>query len=176
MEPSRERAKEIVVEIVRQAGAMGQLKLYKTYWLAHLYYYQMAPGFLSDWAVVRSSRGPGIDQGSILLAELEAEGCLTLIREPRGPFTEICCRPGPQATAGNLPELARQAIARAVEFIKPLSAGELTALSHDFSRSWGTASNGEELDIYTDLLPDEEYEPRSQEMAELARAYGKLVE
>jgi hypothetical protein len=169
MTHSRERAKDIILEIIRQTGPLSKTKLFKTFWLAHLYYYRMAPCFLSDWPVVRLPRGPGIDQGHALLRELESEGRVSLVEEQRGPFTEVCCRP---AAIGlpTLAETARQAIKEAVDFVRPLSAQHLGEISQEHSRSCRTTPDGQELDIYTDLLSDEEYERRSQELAELDKA------
>lgn len=167
MVQSREQAKEILVEIVHQAGAISKLKLDKAFWLAHLYYYQMAPGFLSDWPVVRLPHGPGIDRAGALLGELEDEERLTLVKEQRGPFTEICCRPGKKAAAGILSELARQAIGQAVTFVKPLSPADLGEMRNQFSRSWNTTPDGEELDIYTDLQSDEDFENERRQADEM---------
>ena len=36
-------------------------------------------------------------------------------------------------------------------------AAELSDLTHEFSRSWNSASEGQELNIYVDLIPDDEF-------------------
>lgn len=81
-------AKKIIVEIIRQAGGkwIGKTKLYKAFYFAHLYYFESAPDYLSDWPIVRMPNGPGIDSGDELLRELAATGVLTRDFVPEGPY------------------------------------------------------------------------------------------
>ena len=71
---------------------------------------------------------------------------------------------------------AIEAIGEAVEFVKGHTAESISELSHEFSRSWNNTPNGEEMSIYTDLIPDDVYEQRKQELAELKKAYDDLFE
>jgi hypothetical protein len=42
MGADKERAKRVIVEILRQAGGeLGKTKLFKAFWLAHLYYFKI---------------------------------------------------------------------------------------------------------------------------------------
>ena len=69
---NRDRAKKVIVEIIRQAG--GELtataRLYKAFYFAHLYYAETAPGYLSDWPIVKMPTGPGIHSCGGLVLEL----------------------------------------------------------------------------------------------------------
>ena len=50
-----DRAKRVLVELIRAAGGewTGKTRLYKAYYLAHLYYAETESGFLTNWPVVR---------------------------------------------------------------------------------------------------------------------------
>jgi hypothetical protein len=175
--PNKEQAKRVILEIVRQSeGGLGKTKLFKAFWLAHLYYFKNAASYLTDWPVVRMPKGPGIDQGGRLIRELVESGNLTATAEPRGPFTEIACRITGKHIEGELSDAAVSAIKQAVNDLRRYSAEEISELSHDFSRSWNTKPDGVELDIYTDLIPDEEYQERVEELASMKKDYEKLLE
>jgi hypothetical protein len=120
--------------------------------------------------------GPGIDRGDQLILELIHSGQIERIHQPKGPFTETKCRLAIQAPEGQLPEAAIQAIRAAVDDVSKRSAESISEWSHDFSRSWSDTPNGEELDIYTDLIPDDVYEERRQELLGLKKAYEDLFE
>jgi hypothetical protein len=177
MPANKGRAKQVIWEILHQAGGeLGKTKLFKAFWLAHLYYSKIAPGYLTDWPIVRMPNGPGIDKADCLLLELTAADFVLLSHVPRGPFTEINCRITGKPMAEDLPGKAGEAIAAAVKDVQNLSAEEISEWSHDFSRSWKTTPNGSELDIYCDLIPDDVYEMRKQELAEMKKAYEGLFE
>jgi hypothetical protein len=177
MGPNKELAKRVILEIIRQSGGdIGKTKLFKAFWLAHLFYARMARGYLSDWPIVRMPNGPGIDRADKLIDELIAEGKVVRTHEPKGPFTEINCRLTGEAGENPLSETAVAAIREAVNFLKGHTADSASDLSHDFSRSWNNLPNGAELDIYSDLIPDDEYEARKEELTEMKKAYEKLFE
>src|SRR5436309_2913255 len=105
--PNKERAKRVILELLRQAGGeMGKTKLFKAFWLAHLYYSKKAPGYLTDWPIVRMPKGPGIDRADQLILELIHSGQIEKNYEPKGPFTEVNCRLSSRAPAGELSEIA----------------------------------------------------------------------
>ena len=177
MAPDKARAERVVLEILCQAGGgLGKTLTYKAFWLAHLYYAENAPGFLTDWPVVRMPRGPGIDRGDTLLRGLHDQGFVELEHKPKGPFTEIHYRLTGQSIGDPLPELAVEAVRQAVADIKGLTTDEVSNFSHDFSRSWNATPNGQELDIYSDLIPDDEYEDRQQALDEMRKTYEGLFE
>src|SRR5438876_6783453 len=162
--PNKERAKRMILEILRQAGGeLGKTKLFKAFWLAHLYYFKIAPDYLTDWPIVRMPNGPGIDRADRLILELVQSGHVERSHIPKGPFTEINCRLTGKPMDGELLSNAVDAIRTAVTDVKNCSAEAISELSHDFSRSWKNTPNGSELDIYGDLIPDDIYEERRQE-------------
>jgi hypothetical protein len=155
---------------------MGKTMIFKAFWLAHLYYYSEHPrSYLTDWPIVRMPYGPGIDSGEKLLLELMHDGKIEINHRSKGPFTEINCRLTRTSKPGDLSEAAIKAIRDAVEYVTTHTTRSISDLSHEFSRSWSQTPNGSELDIYTDLIPDDVYEERRQELLKLNEAYDKLI-
>jgi hypothetical protein len=175
--PDKTRAKRLILEILRQAGgSLGKTLLFKAFWISHLYYSKKARGYLTDWPIVRTPRGPGIDKGDKLIRELAESGAIRQDHEARGPYTEINCKLTEQPIEGEMPEAAIQAIKTAVEDVKRHSAASISEWSHEFSRSWNNTPDGSELNIYTDLIPDDVYDDRQKELVELKKAYEDLFE
>ena len=168
MAADKERAKRIITEILRHCPqGIGKTKLFKAFWLAHLFYANEQPGFLSDWPVVRMPHGPGIDECGTLFGELTNEGRMKVGCSFNGPFTEISHQLNRQDYE-RLPEEAERAVKEAVDFILPRSATACSELSHEYSRSWNERANGEEMDIYSDLIPDTDYERLKTESDRIA--------
>ena len=166
--PDRSLAKEIILEILRQAGARfrGKARLYKTFYFAHLYHYKEGNGLLSDWPIVRMPQGPGIDEGTQLLHELKAEGRIGLHSEECGPYKEVqitLTSPEP-STLGPAEILA---VKQAVAYVAEKSASDLSNETHEYSRSWLKMPDGAPLNIYVDVLDDEEYENTASEIDRL---------
>lgn len=176
MPPDKERAKRIILEILRHAGELGKTKLFKAFWLSHLYYCKAANGYLSDWPIVRMPNGPGIDRAEMLLSEMVRGEFLSLTHLPKGPFTEINCRLSGKPIEGDLGPSAAEAIRKAVADVKTCTAEEISELSHELSRSWKNTPNGSELDIYSDLIPDDVYDERRQELMVMKKTYESLFE
>jgi hypothetical protein len=86
-----------------------------------------------------------------------------------GPYPESRYRVTDNSADTPLPEDARAAVTAAVEFVLSQTAAELSQLTQDRSRSWRAAKDGDLLDIYIDLIPDEEYEAGQDRLAELDR-------
>jgi hypothetical protein len=164
----RALAKDIILEILRQADARfrGKTRLYKTFYFAHLYHYRNGNGLLCDWPIVRMPEGPGIDEGTDLLHELRADGKIELHSETCGPYREVhislTCD---QFSALGDAEIL--AIKEAVAHVADRSAAELTNETHEHSRSWLKASDGEVLNIYLDVMDDEEYQKSASEIRKL---------
>jgi hypothetical protein len=162
LEKRKQRAKQVLLEIVRQAGGelRGRLKLFKAFYLAHLLYADSSPGYLTEWPIVRMPHGPGIHAADQLLVELLDEGALA-IESTRRP-TELA-PPEVYREAQNgkseppLPPPALKAISEAVSFVRDKSGLQLSEWTHEFSRSWMEAKDGDELNIYIDMIPEEEY-------------------
>lgn len=160
----KRRAKQVILEIVRQAsedhGLRGKLKLFKAFYLAHLLYAEDSPGYLTEWPIIRMPNGPGIDNADELFEELLAEGALE-IESSRRPTDlqapEVYHWTGKAAPEEPLPEAALQAIREAMTFVRDKSALQLSEWTHELSRSWNFAKDGEQLNIYIDLIPEGEY-------------------
>lgn len=182
MASNKERAKRIIVEILRQAGpaGLGTTKVYKAFWLAHLYYAQAARGYLSDWPVIRMPQGPGIARGDRLLKQLLDAGHLAMTPVQKGPAVENCyalTAVGDAAGQEALSPEANQAIQKAVEDVKSFgTASAISTWSHTESRSWQQAKNGDELDIYCDLIPLEDHEEQARLLAEMESVFEEIAE
>ena len=174
----RNRAKKVIVEIIRQAG--GELtattRLYKAFYFAHLYYAEAAPGYLSDWPIVKMPNGPGIHSCGGVVAELIAEGVLATDHVPVGPFRAVRYRfTGRDLSGTPLPDEGVRAVQRAVQLVQDKPATELSDMTHEFSRSWNMANDGDELNIYVDLIPDDEYETREENLARLRKSLDEVL-
>ena len=165
---NRELAKRILLEILRQNSGRvkATTRLYKAFYMAHLYYYQKGWGLLSDWPIVHMPNGPGIHRGLELLQELEDDGCIKISQQQKGPYLEAVYElvsPDPSELRGQQVE----AIKAAVDFVRGKSAAELSDLTHEFSRSWNNGQNGDPLNIYVDILDDKEYERIAEELDQI---------
>jgi hypothetical protein len=173
-EQFKARAKQVILQIVRQANGrfQGKLKLYKVFYLAHLLYAEKAPGYLTEWPIVRMPHGPGIGDAERLLSELASEGVLNC-KSDRHP---TALRPveyewtGKELPADGLPPAAIEAIREAIALVSGKNAAELSEWTHEWSRSWNEAKDGEELNIYIDLMPEDEYRAQSERLGEIWKA------
>jgi hypothetical protein len=159
MQDQREQAKQVICEIVAAAGGklVGKVRLHKAFYYAHLYYWQRGLGLLTSYPVVRLPFGPAIDNGPGLVAQLVREGKLRLSQQPIGPYKEAVFELAqPFQIDPTSPRY--RAIEEAVELVRSKTAVELSEETHLYSRSWQESQNGEELDIYVDLLDDVEYQ------------------
>ncbi len=167
---ARTDAQRVVLELIRDAGGLwdGKAKLSKAFYFAHLYYAAAAPGILTDWPIVRTPQGPGIHNGGVLLQGLVKNGYLTVETTQEGPYPDSRLRLTPKAAdEPPLPDDVRAAVKSAADFVTPRTAAELSQLTHERSRSWREAKDGDVLDVYVDLIPDEEYEAGQEELAAL---------
>jgi hypothetical protein len=121
-------------------------------------------------------KGPGIDQGDSLIRDLIGEGRITLTPEAVGPYTEMNCKLAETPPTASFSQAALDAVHAAVTDVKKQSAAAISEWSHEFSRSWNTTPNGAELDIYTDLIPDDVYEERKKQLVEMKKVYEDLFE
>ena len=165
-------AQRVILELLRAAGGTwdGTTKLFKAFYFAHLYYARDEPGLLTDWPIIRTQRGPGIQNSALLFKGLMKNGLLVSESIQEGPYPDSRYRLTEKATGESaLPEDAGAAIRAAVAFVLPQTAAELSQLTQERSRSWRAAKDGDVLDIYIDLMPDEEYEEAQERLAELDR-------
>ena len=164
MKSAREQAKTLICDIIAAAGGklVGKVRLHKAFYYAHLYYWQRGTGVLTSYPVVRLPFGPAIDEGPTLLAELVHEGKLRISTQPIGPYKESVFELT-QSFQIDPTDVRFQAIEVAVEQVKSKTAVELSEETHLYSRSWQEGQNGRELDIYSDLLEDLEYQQVQQD-------------
>jgi hypothetical protein len=166
------RAKKIIVELVREAGGQFQNKtnLFKAFWKAHLAYATNNPGYLSTWPIVRMPNGPGIEDFDYLVSEMLADGWLTLDETQVGPYQAMVFSLGPNCPPPSLSTPAVEAIRLGVQMVDGKSAAAVSDESHRQSRVWREAKDGEELDIYLDLLDDTERDRLERDFASLSGA------
>lgn len=174
---NRERAKQIILQILKQSedGELGKTKLFKAFWIAHVLYAKKNPGYLSAWKIVRLPHGPGIDQGDNLILQLKESQDIKLSHKPVGVRTETVCMLLKDPPTNLLPAGAVDAIASAYRIVESQTADQLSEWSHAYSRSWNETANGQDLDIYTDHIPDDVYEERKQTLEEINKALDDLL-
>lgn len=154
----RERAKQLICKIVALNGGrvvrMGHL--YKAFHAAHLYYWENAQGQLSDYPIVKMDKGPGIDRGKDLVAELVREGRIRTSTELIGPYPATVLEFVGDASSEERNSPESKAILDALEFVRDKDTNELAIATH--KRAWNSVTYGAEMDIYLDTLTDEEVE------------------
>jgi hypothetical protein len=176
----RRQAKSIILEILRQVAAgkpsmpgLARESIAFVFWFAHLYYANSNPGYLTTWPLVRTSWGVEIRDASTLLAELVEEQWLRAESLQRGPFSVTLYHPTEKEPGTELPPAAVAAIRQAaIEY--PLFPQCVSRWPIPLSRSWCATRVGEEMDIYLDLIPKEEYEERRRQMQGLKDALGDV--
>ena len=162
---SRQAAKAVICELLATAGGTlkGRVRLNKAFYFAHLYYWRDALGVLTDYPIVRMPLGPGIDDGPSLVAELVQEERIIVSTAPIGPYQEYVytlCR-----DIELDPKSSRtMALRAAIELVESRTGAELSELTHEYSRSWQATPDGREMDIYADLMSDEELEAARAEV------------
>lgn len=180
---SVEAAKSVICDLIAAAGGVlcGTVRLNKAFYFAHLYYWRDEKDVLTDYPIVRLPNGPCIDDYEILLEELARDGRIAISTRPLGPYSETVYRLVEDRPVEH--DSARaSAIMSAVEFVESHSAVELTEITHEHSRSWQETPNGKEMNIYADLLSDEQiWEMKgrtaevSAEEARVERAWAEEV-
>ena len=175
----RQLAKRIILGIVHQAGGVftNQTNLYKAFYHAHVKYADENPGFLSSWPIVRMPRGPGIHRGKELLAELLNDGDLDIRGVPIGKKVamQFVIKERAIETASDFSDEAIAAIRYGVTQVENKTADQVSHDSHEKSRSWRNAKDGQELPIYTDSFSEEQYnqaDARGQRAADILRRLG----
>ena len=173
-EAQKDRAKRIIVELVRQAGGVfyNKTNLFKAFWRAHLAYSADHPGYLSAWPIVKMPQGPGIDRADQLIGEMLEEGWLTLTEQSMGQHTGLVFALGDTVPPCALDRQAVAAIREGVAAVDGKRASTVSDESHRDSRAWNQAEMGKELDVYIDLVPDDELQARDESLERLARSIG----
>jgi hypothetical protein len=172
-------ARDIILEILRSADGewTGKTRLFKAFYFAHLYYADQHPGLLTDWPLERMPQGPGIHYSEELFADLVKSGEMTV--EPvheEGPYPESRYRLTAKGAAAARPSAAAcWATEKAVSFCQGKTAAQLSQITHERSRSWIQAKDGDVLNIYLDLIPDDEYSKRAKDIADLDRQLTAIL-
>lgn len=179
-EKDRERAKRVIAEIVRQSPGdelIGKTRLFNAFYLAHLYYATECKDYLTEWPIVKMPNGPGIDRFSSLIAELIQEGAIETGTTRVGPYQATVYRAIGWGLEVHLPQAAVSAIRKSIEFVNGKTGAQLSDITHEFSRSWNEAEQGEEQSIYLDVLSEEDYQAEqlraSRIKDELAAAWNE---
>jgi hypothetical protein len=167
---SRTDAKRVILELIRKADGevTGKTRLFKAFYFAHLIYFEKNPGLLTNWPIARMPQGPGIHKSEELFEQLVNEGHLVIEKVHENFYPEYRYRLTAKASElAPLPDDADIAIQRAADFVKDKTAVQLSQLIHEYSRSWIEGKSGDILDIYIDVIPDDEYERRKSQLREL---------
>lgn len=164
----RERAKQIIAEIIRAAGGMlsSKTELVRVYWRAHLVFAESRPTYLSFWPLLKTAAGPAIKDVDRLLGELVADGILEIDEAKTDGATGLQLKLTGQPAPGEIAAEAFEAIEKAVaQRAQPIDLADYRSL-----RCWNEASDGGELNIYLDLIPEAEFADRKQRLQHLASA------
>lgn len=171
-DPAADAAEEVLLDIIASKGGRYESKtlLYKAFYLAHLFYWEQHEGVLTKYPIVKMPQGPGIDDGDLLIQHLINRDLISREIERKGPYRcEVYALKAPREINPDNPQ--QMAVRAAVDFLDGKSASEASAWIHEFSRSWQAAGSGEQLDIYLDVLTDEEY----AQVQQASVAAGRLV-
>jgi Antitoxin SocA-like, Panacea domain len=166
----RTDAKRVIIELIRKADGevTGKTRLFKAFYFAHLNYFEQHPGLLTDWPIARMPQGPGIHKSEELFDQLVKDGYLLIERVHENVYPEYRYRLTSKSNELRpLPEDADLAIQRAMDFVKDKTAVQLSQFTHEYSRSWNEGKSGDILDIYIDVIPDDEYERRKKQLSDL---------
>ena len=175
------RAQQVLLEIARQSPGdeiVGKTKLFKTFYLAHLFYALKSPGFLTEWPIVRMPHGPGIEHFDTLIRNMVDQGALVCEPTFIGPYRTTRFRAvGELADGVSLAADEIKAIREAVEFTAARTAEQLSSLTHEYSRAWNESDEmGEQLNIYKDLLDEAEGQRLQQRVSEVGAELDELWE
>jgi hypothetical protein len=174
-----ERARQIIVEVLHQAGGelTSRAALSRAFYFAHLYYADRAPGYLGFWPILRAPDGPVIGQLGDLLTELVGKGVVELGHVEQGPYTTMSYRLTSREQRGEgLETEAVQAIQDAVNVVQQTSPAELGELIRQHSRSWRMTADGEEMRvIYIDSGADDEHDERDRNLREIGNSLEKVL-
>jgi hypothetical protein len=172
-------AKRVVLEILRQAPdqkgkpqGLDRESLAAIFWAAHLYCAKGNPGYLTNWPLVRSRWGVEIRDGSALLAELVEEGLVRVEQVECGPFPVAIYCPTGKEDGAEMSGAAVEAIRRALNETASLLPSRC-GWPPLYSRTWRNTPEGEEMDIYLDLIPEDLYAERRRELEHLRAAFAE---
>ncbi|HEX3657365.1 MAG TPA: hypothetical protein VHV55_16365 [Pirellulales bacterium] len=169
----KDKAKQVIVEIIRAAGGTfdNKTNLFKAFYHAHLHFAEHQRSFLSTWPIVHMPNGPGIDSFDRLLGEMLAAGVLETRQTGCEPYRSFQFAVKNDHCFAELPTGSAEAIAAGVAAVDGRTAAEVSQESH--RRAWHQTANGEEMNIYLDLIPDAEYDRFENDARDVAAAIRK---
>lgn len=166
----REERKRLIAAIIQESPSgrlNGRTRLFKVYWLAHLFYWKHHEGLLTaSHGMVHMPNGPGIDKHDDLFFEMVMDGQISLSTRTAGPFEEDVFK---SLKRVEVSASTRDSIKRAFRFLNGLNATQISDLAHDYSTSWKDTSSGQPLDIYLDLQSEKTLQENKRLLA-LAKA------
>jgi hypothetical protein len=173
---SREAAKDVICELIAAAGGAlrGKVRLNKAFYFAHLYYWRDAGDLLTDYPIVRLPLGPCIDDAHDLLGELVEARRLNVSTAPIGPYEEYVYRLADGSCAVDAASPRGRAILEAVAFVENKSGAELSEITHEHSWSWLTTPNGDEMNIYIDLVDHSELAEIRNQIEQVKSREGEI--
>jgi hypothetical protein len=130
---------------------VGKLRLYKAFYRAHLLYFEDTGLDLTGHSMVHMPNGSGIGQAQDLIQELMESGAL-VETIGNGTRTKEHVYTTPEGLHLEEDEERLDAMRRAVAWANALTEEELKDGSHN--RSWRESVNGEEQNIFVDVLSD----------------------
>jgi hypothetical protein len=154
------------------------------FWLAHLYYARNNPGYLTTWPIIRKPWGVQLRDDVALLRDLTEQELVRTEQMEIGPFPVILYCRNDKAEESDLPAKAVHAIQLAIQlglgfplgfavpYFLPLPFYRAWPTFH--SRAWRDTPDGEEMDIYLDLIPEELYEEQRHQLESLKQGVEDL--
>jgi hypothetical protein len=177
--PDRLGARAVLWAIVQQSAphnseklVLGRDSLVWLFWLAHLYYARKNPGYLTAWPLIRKPWGAEVLELDAILKELIEDGLVRAEQVDCGPMPLMSYVCTGKPLDFELRPQVLDAVREAHSFFTADKApGALwnQPFPLSFSRAWRITPDGEELNIYLDLIPDDAYEDGRRMLEELTR-------
>ena len=173
---ARTSAKDVICALVAAAGGAlrGKVRLNKAFYFAHLYYWRDSDGVLTEYPIVRLPLGPCIDDVNDLLAELVDEGRISISKAPNGPFEEFVYRHVDPVPSIDDSTPRGRAIRQAISFVEDKTAAELSEITHEHSPTWQTTPDGSEMNIYLDLVDENEFKTVRKRLRDIRKREGEV--
>ncbi len=171
----KERAKDVIVAIIEEAGGVfdNKTNLFKAFFHAHVEFARSERGFLTTWPIVKMPNGPGIHDFNTLIGELIVGKALQMESVNKGQHSAFRFRLNqPNTRPADLPDGARRAIQIGVKAVKGKCTGIVSDESHN--RAWQAAQNGKEINLCLDLIGDDESAALTTESEKIAAAFDAV--
>ncbi len=148
---SLERLKDMIHYVVEVTPpqSLGKTKLNKILWFSDREMYLKKGKTISGDSYLRFPQGPVSKNILLALDELQSENRIVMHKVRNASYEQYLffSLVEPSLSAFSTEEIS--VIAAQIAWISPLSAKEISAVSHD--RTWDTFENGEEIPMYAVL-------------------------